>query len=207
MQDATSRNRILESAVRAFAVHGYDGASTNQICADAGISKGLLFHYFRTKENLYIDVIEHCLDSFFAAMKAADFDSATEEDLRTLVRFYRCQADFFSRYPDHYYVLNQLNTERSDMLREFAEAKKKEFIQALNLGLRLYLSRSAIRSGVDREVVLEMLTDLMLQLQKKYMTAIQRRELPLEELTRMMEKEFLAVVDIIAYGILEKRPE
>ena len=50
--DASKRGRILNAAMKEFR-YGYKKASTDAIVREAGISKGLLFHYFGTKENLY----------------------------------------------------------------------------------------------------------------------------------------------------------
>lgn len=47
------QQRVLNAAMEVFAKHGYKRASTAEIASKAGISKGLLFHYFDTKETLY----------------------------------------------------------------------------------------------------------------------------------------------------------
>ncbi|ANU13053.1 Transcriptional regulator, TetR family [Planococcus halocryophilus Or1] len=47
------RDRILNSAMKEFSKNTFQKASTNKIVEDAGISKGLLFHYFGNKEKLY----------------------------------------------------------------------------------------------------------------------------------------------------------
>lgn len=51
--DPEKRDRIINAALEEFAVSGYKKASTNIIVKNAGISKGLLFHYFDTKESLF----------------------------------------------------------------------------------------------------------------------------------------------------------
>ncbi|EMV4835388.1 helix-turn-helix transcriptional regulator, partial [Listeria monocytogenes] len=48
------RLKILEAAMGEFTEKGYQAASTNKICEKAGVSKGLIFHYFGSKEKLYI---------------------------------------------------------------------------------------------------------------------------------------------------------
>jgi AcrR family transcriptional regulator len=53
------RERILETAAREFAHHGYDGASLNHILAEAGISKGAAYYYFDDKSDLFATVLEH----------------------------------------------------------------------------------------------------------------------------------------------------
>ena len=52
-----SRQKIIDAALKEFGQHGYEGASTNQICLSAGISKGLLYHYFKSKENLFAETL------------------------------------------------------------------------------------------------------------------------------------------------------
>ncbi len=47
------QDRIINAALKAFAIGGYMHASTDDIVRMAGISKGLIFHYFETKLGLY----------------------------------------------------------------------------------------------------------------------------------------------------------
>lgn len=63
------RKRILDACLEEFAQNGYDKASTNTIVKKADISKGILFHYFGSKKNLYLylfdDVMEYYTRRFF----------------------------------------------------------------------------------------------------------------------------------------------
>ncbi len=52
--EAGKRQRMEYAAMREFALKGYDHASTNRIVEEAGIAKGLLFHYFGSKKKLYL---------------------------------------------------------------------------------------------------------------------------------------------------------
>ena len=51
--DPEKRDRIINAAIEEFASFPYEKASTNNIVKNAGISKGLLFHYFSSKKELY----------------------------------------------------------------------------------------------------------------------------------------------------------
>ncbi|PFA67653.1 TetR family transcriptional regulator [Bacillus sp. AFS015802] len=53
------RNAILESAVELFAAHGYNQTSMQQIADSVGISKGSLYSFFQSKEDLIISIYEH----------------------------------------------------------------------------------------------------------------------------------------------------
>lgn len=52
------RLRIVDAALTCFARAGFDGASTAQICREAGIGSGTFFHYFPTK----LDVLRALFD-------------------------------------------------------------------------------------------------------------------------------------------------
>jgi AcrR family transcriptional regulator len=56
------REQLLALAGRAFSAHRYDEVSTEAIADAAGISHGLLFHYFPTKHALYVAVLRAAAD-------------------------------------------------------------------------------------------------------------------------------------------------
>ena len=60
----TKQSLILHAALHEFANKGYKKASTNSIVKQAGVSKGLLFHYFISKKELFITIHQHILDVF-----------------------------------------------------------------------------------------------------------------------------------------------
>ena len=55
------RNRIINSALEEFSKNSFEKASTNNIVKKAGISKGLLFHYFNNKRELYKKLEEYVI--------------------------------------------------------------------------------------------------------------------------------------------------
>ncbi|WP_298805191.1 TetR/AcrR family transcriptional regulator [uncultured Pseudokineococcus sp.] len=66
------RRRITEAAVRSFADHGYDGASTRAIARDADCDPALVRYYFSTKQDLFEQVVRRpsALDDQLEAMAA-----------------------------------------------------------------------------------------------------------------------------------------
>ena len=49
-----TKEKILKAATEEFSLYGFDGATVNQICQKHGISKGLIYHNFENKEELYL---------------------------------------------------------------------------------------------------------------------------------------------------------
>lgn len=60
--EAEKRDRVINAAMKEFC-HGFKKASTDAIVREAGISKGLLFHYFGSKEQLYRFIIAYACDT------------------------------------------------------------------------------------------------------------------------------------------------
>lgn len=55
---AARRDAILTAARRAFARHGYEGATVRVLEAETGLSRGAIFHHFRDKEALFLALAE-----------------------------------------------------------------------------------------------------------------------------------------------------
>ncbi|MBW4681931.1 MAG: TetR/AcrR family transcriptional regulator [Microcoleus vaginatus WJT46-NPBG5] len=54
--EAQTRNRILQSAQRLFANKGYEGTTTRDLAADAGVAEGTLFRHFSNKKAILVEV-------------------------------------------------------------------------------------------------------------------------------------------------------
>lgn len=53
-----TRTHILEAANRLFSENGYEVTSVAQICQEAGVSKGALYHHFPTKQALFLALLD-----------------------------------------------------------------------------------------------------------------------------------------------------
>jgi len=66
-----SREAILEAAELLFSERGYDASSLGEIAAQAGLSRGTPSYFFGSKEQLYIEVLNHAFESRQEATEAA----------------------------------------------------------------------------------------------------------------------------------------
>ena len=56
------KNAVVNAALEVFGTNEYKRASTDLIAAKAGISKGLLFYYFKNKKELYMYIFEYVME-------------------------------------------------------------------------------------------------------------------------------------------------
>lgn len=92
------QDRIFNAAMEIFAVNGYDNGSTQEIVKKAGISKGLLFHYFETKKELYYFLYDYCFRVLQLEVRSSS--PATGEDYFDLVyRLVDIETTIMGHYP------------------------------------------------------------------------------------------------------------
>ena len=56
--EVNARERLLETATELFAEKGYAAASVREIVEKAGVSKPVLYYYFKSKEGLFYAILE-----------------------------------------------------------------------------------------------------------------------------------------------------
>jgi len=55
---ADTRQGLVDEARKLFARRGYHAASLDEVCAQAGVTKGALYHHFENKEDLFLAVLD-----------------------------------------------------------------------------------------------------------------------------------------------------
>ena len=73
-----TRGRIQDAALRRFAVAGYDATSVDDICAQAGVSKGAFYHHFPTKQAIFLALMQDWLAMIDTGMDAVRKETVPE---------------------------------------------------------------------------------------------------------------------------------
>lgn len=102
--DGGTRNRMLEVATKMFFEKSYEGTSVRDIVKEVGCEVGLFYYYYKTKDDLFTDVMEH----FFEPYKK-DFEILVEDakinQNRALLRFFEYMKkkviEFREKYSDN----------------------------------------------------------------------------------------------------------
>ncbi|MCR4586771.1 MAG: TetR/AcrR family transcriptional regulator [Lachnospiraceae bacterium] len=131
------QDRILNAGFKSFALYGYKNASTDEIIKDAGISKGLLFHYFESKVGFYefsydyaVRFLELAFDHF-ADPSAHSFNDIARQNLQayfTVARSYPFALLLLEQARFENYTEAMLATEKSRQLYENLIEKRKALI-------------------------------------------------------------------------------
>jgi len=66
-----TRSKIIETAIKLFSTRGFNAASVDDICKDAGISKGAFYHHFESKQALFLALLDGWLQIIDNAIEAS----------------------------------------------------------------------------------------------------------------------------------------
>lgn len=108
------QDRMINASLKIFAMKGYEHASTDDIVKEAGISKGLLFHYFINKIGLYSFIYDYSVRYLMLELSTGVSREETDYfDLIQQMRFAGLQVMY--NYP---YMIQFLNESRKENVSE-----------------------------------------------------------------------------------------
>ncbi|MGH9430893.1 MAG: TetR/AcrR family transcriptional regulator [Terriglobia bacterium] len=105
---ADAHAAILKAAERIFAESGLAGARTDDIAKKARVNKALLYYYFKSKDDLYLAVLEMYMEEF-RSQAFAIFSSKAPARTQ-LLRYINLQFDFISSRPHYPSIVQRLMT-------------------------------------------------------------------------------------------------
>jgi AcrR family transcriptional regulator len=114
-----TRDRILDAATDLFSARSFDGASTRDIAAAAGVSQPTVAYHFASKEALWRQVVDRCFAAFRDALVARRTGLDGVDDLTVARLLIREFVVFSAAHPDlHRIVLAESGSanERTDWL-------------------------------------------------------------------------------------------
>ena len=86
-QKAERPGEILEAALQTFVRDGYRATRMEDVAAKVGVTKGTIYFYFQTKENLFAEVIRRFTPSIEPRQVPVASGTSIADELRTYMRF------------------------------------------------------------------------------------------------------------------------
>ena len=150
------RERIINAATNEFAQKGFKNASTNEIVKEAGISKGLIFHYFKNKKQLYLFLYDYLMEimieEYFQKLWLDEKDFLEKMRMASLTKL-----ELFRKYPLIFkFFLTAYSETDAEVKNEVADRMQK--LMEANLP-RVYdnVDLSNVRDGVDHQKAMNLI--------------------------------------------------
>jgi TetR/AcrR family transcriptional regulator len=144
---------ILRAAEKQFALHGFRGTTTEGIANEAGLPKANVHYYFKTKANLYRQVLKDILEDWMDA--AAAFESDRDPE-RALTLYIMAKMQFSRQRPYGSRVWASEIMRGAPVMERFLGTTLKTWVNARVRTIRSWISDGKIRA-VDPESLLYMI--------------------------------------------------
>ncbi|MBU5483956.1 TetR/AcrR family transcriptional regulator [Clostridium sp. MSJ-11] len=144
-----SKDKILNAAIVEFGTKNYGNASLNNICNDNNISKGLIYHYYKNKDDLFLTCVKYCFDQFVDYLQSEEFN---QNDFQGIMqKNLDLRYDFFKENVYLRHIFFNVVLQPPMHLKEEIKAIRKKF-DNLNIGIyRFALSKVTLREGITEE--------------------------------------------------------
>ena len=142
--------KILDGALAEFSSQGYGGSSVNRICAAQNISKGIVYHYFDTKDALFLACVEECFQRLTDLIRLRmEPDKESPED--RLEQYFNARWAFFREHPVYQRIFCEaVVTPPAHLSGEIRQ--RKQAFDALNTEvLEGLLSSVSLRPDISKE--------------------------------------------------------
>lgn len=134
-----TKQKIIDAALQEFSEKRFAEASMNTICSTGKISKGIIYHYFKDKDELYLVCVKACFDNLTGYMEEhMELDSDDMEE--NLQKYFDVRINFFAENPLYLKIFcsavitppAHLTTDISDIRKAFDDMNIRILTSLLN---------------------------------------------------------------------------
>lgn len=199
-----SKDKILNAAIEEFGTKSYENASINSICKDNNISKGLIYHYFKNKDELYLYCVKACFDELtkFIDSKKCFFESFQEN----INNYLSLRYQFFCENPNYSNIFFNTVLQPPVHLKKEIKELRKDFDTQ---GVRYYktsLENVILREDITEDEAIEYFF-IFQEMFNGYFQSKAYENSDFNSLIKVHEMKLSKILNIMLYGIAKERLE
>lgn len=144
-----TRSRILEAAKMEFAKLGLSGARVEAIATRSKANKRMIYHYFGSKEELFVAVLDAAYADIRMAERKLDLDHLSAE--QAIIALTTHTWNYYLKHPEFMTLVNSENLHKARHVKKSERFKElhRDFISMLQRILDRGVEAGVFRSGVD----------------------------------------------------------
>lgn len=127
LSPAERRDQLIDLGVKMLSLSGLEQISIEEIAKKAGISRGLLFHYFPSKRDFHVAIVQHSSDDILAAL-VPNVELDALPMLRDVMERY---VDYVTEHRDTYIALLRGPGSGDPELRDILELNRKTLVERI----------------------------------------------------------------------------
>lgn len=191
-----TKRKIVDSALREFSKNGYRGCSVNDICQNGGVSKGIVYHYFDTKEELYLLCVEECFTilSEYIGEDLLSWNGSAEIGLE---KYFERRDSFFYKNPQYKNIFTEALVYPPTNLKNGIKEKTAKFNDLNKKILKRMLENVRLDQSITEEEIIEVFQDY-----QGYINSSGNKNG--DDSFSEHEKRAKKAISILLYGVVER---
>lgn len=191
-----TRRRILDSALSEFSAKGYGASSINTICAAQDVSKGIVYHYFETKDTLFLACVEECFQMLTDYIRNNMQNQVNRET--DMEDYFAIRTSFFHKHPVYQRIFCEAVISPPSHLREEIQKRKHNFDELNIQILEQLLSPFTLRPNISKDEVIDTFRQFQDFINVRY-----QMEDTGEQAFEIREEKCRKALNILLYGVIE----
>lgn len=143
------RTDILNAALEVFAKNGFDRATIAEIAEIAGIGKGTVYEYFKSKKELFEDMIRYNVETYNEKLQNAVTKGNSVQE--KLINFSIAHSEFMKEHIDILRMFPQPHMMSEEMKQHMIQEKYKVFKLIEDL-IEEGIESGTFRKNLDKEI-------------------------------------------------------
>ncbi|MDW0316260.1 MAG: TetR/AcrR family transcriptional regulator [Nitrososphaeraceae archaeon] len=145
-----TREKIVDAAIVTFSKHGYDRTKMDDIAETANLSKGTLYLYFKSKEELFYAISENNIKALKEQLSVLFTKS---EDLILDSQKFYVNFRKASEQSDKVFLETIAESSRNQRLQEMLYHQRMKVLDIVTEYLKLQIKKGFFRSDIDIDAV------------------------------------------------------
>ena len=146
-----SREEIYQAALDEFGTEGYENVTMDRICASHGISKGMMYHYYSGKDELFLLCVERTFADLKTYLETHRKETSGENALEAIRNFFLLREYYFEEHPRQKRVFGDAVVRPPKHLVEAIRKLRAPLRELNHRFLEELTARMQLRPGLDAQ--------------------------------------------------------
>ena len=192
--------RILDTGISEFSAYGYENSSTNRIVKKSGISKGSLFKYFPTKEDLYFFILDTVISELIETLEKKAVNLSTELFQR-VIEYSALEFSWYINHPEKSRLVMGAFLKRDTEI--YQKTIDRYGVMETDIFYKLLKDIDFSNFRRDRQKTIDILKWFLKGFNEEFSAQIQTDECSLEALQHEYVQSLTEYMEILKNGLIK----
>ncbi|MFU8927260.1 TetR/AcrR family transcriptional regulator [Acinetobacter puyangensis] len=147
----SNRDKILKVALEEFSEKGFSGVRVEQLAKAAHVNIRMIYHYFKSKDQLYLDVLEYTVNELRNNELQLNLDIASIDPIQGILSLYDFTEQHFATHRELFRILQYENLHNAENIQRSSHIPliSSHLLHYIEVLLQRGEQMGSVRSGID----------------------------------------------------------